>query len=54
MLRRKRFIEEKLKQADGQLENIEQLIQDIEFAQVEMKVSILICLEVPFKNFDIY
>ncbi|KAL7643191.1 UNVERIFIED_CONTAM: hypothetical protein RMT77_006481 [Armadillidium vulgare] len=38
LLRRKRFIEEKLKQADGQLENIEQLIQDIEFAQVEMKV----------------
>ena len=38
LLRKKKFIEEKLKQADGQLNNVEQMIQDIEFAQVELKV----------------
>ena len=38
MLRKKKFIEEQLRKADGQLENIEKMIQDIEFAQIEMKV----------------
>ncbi|KAK4318477.1 hypothetical protein Pmani_010519 [Petrolisthes manimaculis] len=38
LLRKKRFIEEQLKKTDGTLENIEKMIQDIEFAQIEMKV----------------
>lgn len=38
LLRKKRFIEEQLKKTDGTLENIEKMIQDLEFAQIEMKV----------------
>ncbi|XP_037791614.1 charged multivesicular body protein 6-A-like [Penaeus monodon] len=38
LLRKKRFIEEQLTKTDGTLENIEKMIQDIEFAQIEMKV----------------
>lgn len=41
MLRKKRFIEEQLKKTDGTLENIEKMIQDIEFAQIEMQVCVL-------------
>ncbi|MPC44451.1 Charged multivesicular body protein 6 [Portunus trituberculatus] len=38
LLRKKRFIEEQLKKTDGTLENIEKMIEDIEFAQIQMKV----------------
>lgn len=38
LLRKKRFIEEQLNKTDGTLENIEKMIQDLEFAQIEMKV----------------
>ncbi|XP_042884843.1 charged multivesicular body protein 6-A-like [Penaeus japonicus] len=38
LLRKKRFVEEQLTKTDGTLENIEKMIQDIEFAQIEMKV----------------
>lgn len=39
LLRKKRFIEQQLELTDGQLENVERMIQDLEFAQVELKVS---------------
>lgn len=38
LLRKKRFIEQQLEKTDGQLENVERMIQDLEFAQVELKV----------------
>ncbi|XP_017774617.1 PREDICTED: charged multivesicular body protein 6-A [Nicrophorus vespilloides] len=38
LLRKKRFQEQLLKRTDDQLVNLEQLTQDIEFAQVEVKV----------------
>ncbi|XP_064090122.1 charged multivesicular body protein 6-A-like [Macrobrachium nipponense] len=38
LLRKKKFIEEQLNKTDGTLENIERMIQDLEFAQIEMKV----------------
>ncbi|XP_066973464.1 charged multivesicular body protein 6-A isoform X2 [Macrobrachium rosenbergii] len=38
LLRKKKFIEEQLNKTDGTLENIEKMIQDLEFAQIEMKV----------------
>jgi len=38
LLRKKRFVEEQLKNTDGQLENIEKMIMDVEFAQIELKV----------------
>ena len=38
LLRKKRFQENLLERTDVQLENIEKLTQDIEFAQVEQKV----------------
>ncbi|XP_018019208.1 charged multivesicular body protein 6-A-like [Hyalella azteca] len=38
LLRKKRFIEDQLQRTDGQLENIERMIQDLEFAQIEIKV----------------
>lgn len=39
LLRKKRFVEEQLKKTDGTLENIERMIEDIEFAQIQMKVT---------------
>ncbi|KAK7077121.1 Charged multivesicular body protein 6 [Halocaridina rubra] len=38
LLRKKRFVEEQLNKTDATLENIEKMIQDLEFAQIEMKV----------------
>lgn len=38
LLRKKKFIEEQLKKTDGTLDNIEKMIQDIEFSQIEMQV----------------
>jgi len=38
MLRKKKFQESLLTKTDGQLENIEQLVHDLEFAQVEQEV----------------
>lgn len=38
LLRKKKFQEQVLLRADGQLENLERMIHDLEFAQVEMKV----------------
>ncbi|XKL63893.1 hypothetical protein PGB90_006257 [Kerria lacca] len=38
LLRKKRFQEQLLEQTDGQLENLEKLTQDLEFAQIEIKV----------------
>ncbi|XP_011500599.1 PREDICTED: charged multivesicular body protein 6-A [Ceratosolen solmsi marchali] len=38
LLRKKKFQEQVLIKADGQLENVERMVHDIEFAQVEVKV----------------
>lgn len=38
LLRKKRFQEQLLTKTDGQLENLERMVHDIEFAQVEIKV----------------
>ncbi|XP_076375814.1 vacuolar protein sorting 20 [Megalopta genalis] len=38
LLRKKKFQEQLLSKTDGQLENLERMVHDIEFAQVEMKV----------------
>merc|ERR1712142_397860 len=38
LLRKKHFVEDQLNKTDGQLENIEKLIMDVEFAQIELKV----------------
>lgn len=38
MLRKKRYLEQLLQKTDGQLENLERLTHDIEFAQVELQV----------------
>ncbi|CAL4236763.1 unnamed protein product, partial [Meganyctiphanes norvegica] len=37
LLRKKHFVEEQLKNTDGQLENIEKMILDVEFSQIELK-----------------
>lgn len=38
LLRKKRYQEQLLAQTDGQLENLEQMTHDIEFAQIEVQV----------------
>ncbi|OWF46476.1 charged multivesicular body protein 6-A-like [Mizuhopecten yessoensis] len=38
MLRKKRFQESLIEKTDGQLENIEQMVHDLEFSQIEAKV----------------
>lgn len=38
MLRKKKYQEQVLSRADGQLENLERMIHDLEFAQVETRV----------------
>lgn len=38
LLRKKRYQEQLLQRTDGQLENLEKLTQDLEFAQVEVEV----------------
>ncbi|TGZ47316.1 charged multivesicular body protein 6-A [Temnothorax longispinosus] len=38
LLRKKKYQEQVLSRADGQLENLERMAHDLEFAQVEMKV----------------
>jgi len=38
LLRKKKYQEQVLSRADGQLENLERMMHDLEFAQVEMKV----------------
>ncbi|KAL6266568.1 hypothetical protein P5V15_003415 [Pogonomyrmex californicus] len=38
LLRKKKYQEQVLTRADGQLENLERMMHDLEFAQVEMKV----------------
>lgn len=38
ILRKKKFQESLLQKTDGQLENIEQMVHDIEFAQIEIQV----------------
>ncbi|XP_029055871.1 charged multivesicular body protein 6 [Osmia bicornis bicornis] len=38
LLRKKKFQEQVLSKTDGQLENLERMVHDIEFAQVEVKV----------------
>jgi len=38
LLRKKRFIESQLEKTDGQLENVEKMIHDLEFAKIEVKV----------------
>lgn len=38
LLRKKKYQEQVLLRADGQLENLERMVHDLEFAQVEMKV----------------
>lgn len=38
LLRKKRFQEQVLTKTDGQLENLERMVHDLEFAQVEIRV----------------
>lgn len=38
MLRKKKYQEQVLSRADGQLENLERMVHDLEFTQIEMKV----------------
>lgn len=38
LLKKKRYQEQLLQRTDGQLSNVEQLVNDLEFTQVEMKV----------------
>lgn len=38
LLRKKKFQEQLLSKTDGQLENLERMVHDLEFAQVELKV----------------
>ncbi|CAD1468470.1 unnamed protein product, partial [Heterotrigona itama] len=38
LLRKKKFQEQILSKTDGQLENLERMVHDLEFAQVELKV----------------
>lgn len=38
LLRKKRFQEQLLDKTDGQLENLERMIHDLEFSQVELQV----------------
>ncbi|XP_071948743.1 charged multivesicular body protein 6-A-like isoform X2 [Antedon mediterranea] len=38
LLKKKRYQEQLLKNTDGQLENLEKMVDEIEFAQIEMKV----------------
>ncbi|XP_069689801.1 charged multivesicular body protein 6-A [Periplaneta americana] len=38
LLRKKRFQEQLLQKTDGQLENLERLVHDLEFSQIEMQV----------------
>lgn len=38
LLRKKKYQEQILSRADGQLENLERMVHDLEFAQVEVKV----------------
>ncbi|XP_011875413.1 PREDICTED: charged multivesicular body protein 6 [Vollenhovia emeryi] len=38
LLRKKKYQEQVLSRADGQVENLERMVHDLEFAQVEMKV----------------
>lgn len=39
LLRKKRFQEQLLDKTDGQLENLERMIHDLEFSQVELQVN---------------
>jgi len=38
LLRKKKYQEQVLTRADGQLENLERMVHDLEFAQIEIKV----------------
>jgi hypothetical protein len=38
LLRKKRFQEQILQKTDGQLENLERLVHDLEFSQIEVQV----------------
>ncbi|KAH7944446.1 hypothetical protein HPB52_019774 [Rhipicephalus sanguineus] len=38
LLRKKRFMEQMLEKTDGQLTNLERMVHDIEFAQIEIQV----------------
>ena len=38
LLRKKRYLESLLEKTDQQLDNLQQMVDNIEFAQVEMKV----------------
>jgi hypothetical protein len=38
LLRKKRYQEQILQKTDGQLENMERLVHDIEFSRIEMQV----------------
>lgn len=43
LLKKKRYQEQLLEKTDGQLENLEKLTQDLEFAQIETKVNAFLC-----------
>ena len=38
LLKKKRYLESLLDKTDGQLDNLQQMVDNIEFAQIEMKV----------------
>jgi charged multivesicular body protein 6 len=44
LLRKKKFQEGLLQKTDGQLDNLERLVHDLEFAQIEKQVHINIFL----------
>jgi len=47
LLRKKKFQEGLLQKTDGQLDNLERLVHDLEFAQIEKQVHINIFLQSP-------
>lgn len=44
LLRKKRFQEQLLDKTDGQLENMERMIHDLEFSQVELQVNFILIM----------
>lgn len=44
LLRKKRFQEQLLDKTDGQLENMERMIHDLEFSLVELQVNFILIM----------
>ena len=43
ILKKKRYQEQLLEKTDRQLETLEKMTQDLEFAQIEIKVRLILC-----------